>query len=199
MRHAKRNGLPLSVAEPVTELQRLIAIIGERCGTLGQIDAARSMGFSLDGKKGRPGVHHDLVRTSGSDVHCRDEIRQMTRPYARLLVNRPSDGSTCQSGRERRSVRNEDSASTLALRARAVGVTKYRPPRVMLQSGRRASTWPVRSRSKAMNSGSSAMARPASSVGIRASTLVTRNGPTGVTVAPPPALFVNRQTSRLAR
>ena len=50
--------------------------------------------------------------------------------------------------------------------------------------------------SAATNSGSSAMPMPSNTVGIRASTLVTRNGPVGVTVSSSPAALLKRQTQR---
>jgi hypothetical protein len=44
--------------------------------------------------------------------------------FARAPADSPSDGSICQSGRDSRSVRKADNASTFAVRARAVGVMK---------------------------------------------------------------------------
>jgi hypothetical protein len=46
-----------------------------------------------------------------------------------------------------------------------------------------------------MNSGNSAMAMPSSTVGMSASTSVTRSEPVGVTVSSFPAALLNRQVS----
>ena len=88
-------------------------------------------------------------------------------------------------------------ALTFAGRARAVGVTKYRPPSGSRQSVRIGSSCLSAKYCVATNSGSSVMASPAMSMGSNASTLVTRNAPVGVIVHSSPLWWVKRQTSRL--
>jgi hypothetical protein len=71
-------------------------------------------------------------------------------------------------------------AATLAGRARAVGVTKYNPPSGRRQSARTGSSCPSAKYWVAINSGSSVIASPSSTVGNKASALVPRSGPVGV-------------------
>src|SRR6266446_3432722 len=87
--------------------------------------------------------------------------------------------------------------SGVAGRARAVGVTKYKPPSGRRQSVNIGSSCLPGKYCVVMNSGSSVIARPARTVGNNASTLVPRKAPVGVTGHSSPFLWVKRQTSRL--
>ena len=79
-------------------------------------------------------------------------------------------------------VKKSANALIFAGRARAVGVTKYRPPSGRRQSFKTGSSCFSRKYSVATNSGISVMASPARTVGSNASRFVTRNMPVGVTV-----------------